>query len=148
MLPRLIVAFGTRRERFQSAAELAAYSGIAPVCRQSGHSKSVVFRRACPQFLRQTFHEFAACSLRSSVWAGAFYRTQRGQGKRHHAAVRALAFKWIRILFRCWQQRTPYHEARYLEVLRRRGSPLVAPFAASSTTATDRASVPDLNAAD
>jgi hypothetical protein len=31
MLPRLIAAFGTRRQRFSNAAEIQAYSGIAPV---------------------------------------------------------------------------------------------------------------------
>jgi transposase len=113
LLPRLIVAFGTQRERFASAAELAAYSGIAPVSRQSGLSKTVVFRHACPAFLRQTFQEFAACSKAKSVWARAFYQFQIDRGKRHHAAVRALAFKWIRILFRCWKDRTSYDEARY-----------------------------------
>jgi transposase len=120
LLPRLIVAFGTRRERFQSASELAAYSGIAPVTKQSGNSKSVQLRRACPLFLRQTFHEFAAHSIAKSEWARQFYDRQRERGKRHHAAVRSLAFRWIRVLFRCWKDRTPYDEARYLEALQRR----------------------------
>src|SRR5204863_279358 len=40
--------------------------------------------------------------------------------------VRALAFKWIRILYRCWQTRTPYDESAYLNALKRRGSPLLA----------------------
>jgi len=126
LLPRLIVAFGTQRERFQSAAELAAYSGIAPVSRQSGQSKTVVFRRACPRFLRQTFHEFAACSMAKSSWARTLYRSQRDRGKHHHAAVRALAFKWIRILFRCWKDHTPYNDARYLHCLEQRHSPLTS----------------------
>lgn len=120
LLPRLLVAFGTRRERFQSAAELAAYSGIAPVTQQSGKSKSVRFRRACSVFLRQTFHEFAAHSVGKSQWARQFYDQQRQRGKHHHAIVRSLAFKWIRILFRCWKDRTPYDEKRYLEALQRR----------------------------
>ncbi len=135
LLPRLIVAFGTQRHRFSSAAELAAYSGIAPVCRQSGHTKSVVFRRACPTFLRQTFQEFAACSKAKSTWARAFYQLQTDRGKKHHAAIRALAFKWIRILFRCWKDRTPYDEARYLRCLAQRNSPL--PGAATAAECTD-----------
>jgi len=123
LLPRLLVAFGTRRDRFQSASELAAYSGIAPVTKQSGKSKSVHFRRACSLFLRQTFHEFAAHSVAKSQWARQFYDQQREKGKRHHAVVRSLAFKWIRVLFRCWRDRTPYDEARYLEALQRRRAP-------------------------
>ena len=79
-------------DRFASASELAAYSGIAPMTRQSGSSLSVHFRHACPQFSRQTFHEFAAHSKTNSICARTFYDGQRYRGKRHHAAVRALAF--------------------------------------------------------
>jgi len=123
LLPRLIVAFGTRRDRFQSAAELAAYSGIAPVTRQSGNCQSVQFRHCCPHFLRQTFHEFAAHSIAKSTWARAFYEAQKSKGKRHPAVIRALAFKWIRILFRCWKDGKPYDEQHYLRALQQRHSP-------------------------
>lgn len=46
----------------------------------------------------------------------------------HHTAVRALAYKWQRLIFRCWQTHTPYDDVRYEAVLRQRGSPLVALF--------------------
>jgi transposase len=144
LLPRLIAAFGTDRERFHSAAELAAYSGIAPVTRQSGQSKSVVVRRACPRFLRQTFQEFAACSRTRSVWASAFYQSKRDAGKNHQSAVRALAFKWIRILFRCWKDRQPYDEARYLRSLEMRRSPLTT--SATDAPCTTEAAVPSVSA--
>jgi transposase len=142
LLPRLIVAFGTQRQRFASAAELAAYSGIAPVSRQSGFTKTVVFRHACPAFLRQTFHEFAACSRAKSVWARAYYQLQIGAGKRHHAAVRALAFKWIRILFRCWKNRTPYDEAHYLSCLEQRHSPLLRSATESERSGAEEDTLP------
>jgi transposase len=117
LLPRLIVAFGTKRERYACAAQLQAYSGIAPVTQRSGHSEWVHFRYACPQFPRQTFHEFAAHSIAKSAWARAYYDMQTAKGKRHHAAVRALAFKWIRVLFACWKNGTPYDEQVYLRAL-------------------------------
>ena len=60
-----------------------------------------------------------------SFWAAAYYRQQRDRGCSHQAALRALAFKWIRILCRCWQDRTPYNESTYLNALKRRGSPLL-----------------------
>jgi len=120
LVPRLIAAFGTQRDRYESAAELAAYSGIAPVTRQSGQSKSVHFRFVCPKFLRQTFHELAAHSAVRSQWAREYYQQQRKKGKRHHAAVRSLAFKWIRILFRCWMDGVPYHEAQHVRALQLR----------------------------
>ena len=56
--------------------------------------------------LRQTFVEWAAQTINKSFWAGAYYQQQRDKGCSYNAAV-ALAFKWIRILYRCWQTRTP-----------------------------------------
>jgi hypothetical protein len=79
---------------------------------------------ACPKFLRQTFHEFSAYSRFWSPWAQAYYQQARLRGTDHHAAVRSLAFKWIRILYRCWKNRTIYDEAFYQRALQRRGSPL------------------------
>jgi hypothetical protein len=58
------------------------------------------------------------------VWARAYYQQQRQRGNDHHAAVRALAFKWIRIVFRCWKDRVAYDENKYLAALAKRGSPL------------------------
>jgi hypothetical protein len=75
-------------------------------------------------FLRQTFVEFAHHSRLHAPWARAFYAQQRQSGNSHNAAIRALAFKWIRILWRCWQDRTPYDAARYERALHLRHSPL------------------------
>lgn len=124
LVPRLLVAFGTQRERFKDASEIQQYSGIAPVTERSGNKTWVHWRWAAPTFMRQSFHEFARQSIKQSAWARAYYEIQRERGKGHHAALRALAFKWIRIIFRCWHERTPYNEARYLEALRQRGSTL------------------------
>lgn len=124
--PRLLVAFGTDRERFESATEVQEYTGIAPVTERSGQFHHVRWRWSASTFIRQTFHEFARHSIPRSTWARAFYQIQRERGKKHHAAIRSLAFKWIRVLYRCWQQKTPYEEARYIQTLRERGSPLAA----------------------
>lgn len=125
LAPRLLAAFGTQRDRLASPQDMQTFSGVAPVTKQSGKSRFVFRRLACPKFLLQTFHEFAAQSIRYSDWAAAYYRLLRQKGKRHHAAVRALAFKWLRILFRCWKNRTPYDEAIYLAALRKRNAPLL-----------------------
>jgi transposase len=124
LAPRLMAAMGTRRERFGSAHELQCFTGIAPVMEASGNSKWVHIRWACPTFLRQTFHEWAACSLPHCHWAKVFYDQLRARGKTHHVAVRALAFKWMRILYRCWADRTPYQEEVYLASLAKRSLPL------------------------
>jgi transposase len=123
--PRLLVAFGEQRERYASAEELQKYAGIAPVTERSGKKSWVHWRLQCPTFLRQTFVEWAAESTRHSFWAQVYYQQQRDKGKAHQAAVRALAFKWIRILYRCWQERTPYDESVYLQALKRRSAPLL-----------------------
>ncbi len=125
LAPRLLVAFGEQRERFTSAAELQKYAGIAPVTERSGQSTWIHWRWQCPTFLRQTFVEWAAQTINKSYWAGLYYYQQRAKGCSHQAAVRALAFKWIRILYRCWVTRTPYDEAKYLKALQERGSPLL-----------------------
>ena len=123
---RLTAALGSDRTHWQSAQELACLVGVAPVLERSGQSCWIRWRYFCPKFLRQTFHEYAGESIRHSFWARAYYEQQRGKGKSHHAAVRALAFKWVRIIFRCWQTRTKYDEVKYLESLRRKESPLLS----------------------
>jgi transposase len=130
--PRLLVAFGEQRDRYASAAELQQFAGIAPVTERSGKKCWVHWRLQCPTFLRQTFVEWAAESIRHSFWAQVYYQQQRDKGKAHQAAVRALAFKWIRILFRCWQDRTPYDESVYLKALNSRGSSLIQNLANGS----------------
>jgi len=126
LAPRLLVAFGSQRERYHNASEVQTYSGIAPVMEKSGKKEWIHFRWACPKFLRQSFHEWASHSIGYSVWARNYYQQQRNKGQDHHAAVRALAFKWIRITFRCWKDRVAYDESKYLTSLARRGSPLAA----------------------
>jgi hypothetical protein len=132
LAPRLLVAFGEQRERYGSAAEVQTYAGIAPVMERSGKQSWVHWRCQCPKFMRQTFVEWAAESMQFSFWARAYYQQQRDKGASHQAAVRSLAFKWIRIVFRCWQTGTPYNESTYLAALQRQGSPLIPNLAKSS----------------
>ncbi len=122
---RLTAAFGSDRSRWTSADELLRFSGIAPIIERSGKQFHIRWRYFCPKFFRQTFHEFAAQSIQDSFWARAYYSSQRAKGKDHHAAVRALAFKWIRVIWKCWHTRTPYNEVVYLESLRKKGSSLL-----------------------
>ncbi len=125
LAPRLLVAFGEQRERFKNAAEVQKYAGVAPVTERSGEQFWIHWRWQCPTFLRQTFVEWAAQTINKSYWAGIYYYKQREKGCTYQAAVRALAFKWIRILYRCWETRTAYDESRYLKALKERGSPLL-----------------------
>jgi transposase len=122
LAPRLLAALGSDRTRFESVASLQQYLGIAPVTERSGKSTWVHWRYAAPTFLRQSVVEWAGISIRYSFWAQAYYRQQRDKGKKHHIAVRALAFKWLRILYRCWVERKPYDETKYLFALKRRAA--------------------------
>ena len=124
--PRLLASLGSQRERFDSAASLQCYTGVAPVTKRSGGSGHIHRRYLCPKFHRQSFHEYAQESILWSRWAAAFYLQQRTKGAAHHPAVRALAFKWQRVIWRCWQDRQPYDETIYEAALRKRGSPIVA----------------------
>lgn len=121
--PRLQAAMGTDRNRFDDAKEVAEYSGIAPVTQRSGKTEFVRRRLACSRFVKQSFHEFAGQSIVWSVWSRAFYDSKKAGGMEHHAALRALAYKWIRIVFRCWKDHVPYDENIYMQSLKRRQPP-------------------------
>jgi hypothetical protein len=56
------------------------------------------------------------------------YESQSEAKKRHHGAVRALAFKWIRMMFRCWKEGKTYDEQAYAAALGKGNSPLAALF--------------------
>ena len=124
--PRLQAAFGSRRDRFASAQEVLQFSGVAPVTQRSGKSCQVHRRWARPKFVHQSFVEFAALSIPHCGWARALYQQLRARGHRHWAAIRMVAYKWIRILFRCWKDRVPYDEQKYLTSLQRRNPRLWA----------------------
>jgi len=120
LAPRLLAAMGSDRSRFHSSLEVAEYSGIAPVTERSGKSKWVHRRFACSQFVKQSFHEFAAQSILYCHWARGYYDRKKAEGKRHHAVIRALAYRWIRIIYRCWKDRIHYNEDQYVQSLRQR----------------------------
>ena len=124
LAPRLAAVFGADRGRFQAALEVEQFSGIAPVTERSGKQQWVHRRWACPKFVLQTFHEFADQARKLCAWSKLYYQQQRARGKDHHAAVRALAYKWIRIMFRCWKDRRPYDDSVYVKSLTQRGSHL------------------------
>jgi transposase len=127
LAPRLLAAFGTRRDRFASAAEVAQFYGIAPVVKQSGTTKTTHMRSRCPKFGRQTFHENAACAFKKEPWAKHYYEGQKGKPEgRHHKACRAVAYKLIRIYYACWKNNTPYDGQRYRQALEKHASPLHA----------------------
>jgi len=126
LAPRMLVAFGDDLNRYRQASHFQMASGVAPVQEKSGNQCWVHWRWNASSFLRQTLVEWAGQTVLYSTWARTYYFRQKRYGKKHQTILRALAFKWIRIIWRCWQNHEPYDESRYLDALRRRRSPLTA----------------------
>lgn len=105
---QILAELGDCRERLATAEQLAAEAGVAPVTRQSGKSRAVLFRWACNHRLRSAITTWADNSRRSSPWAAQLYAAARARGCRHPHAVRILARAWVRILWKTWTTRTPY----------------------------------------
>jgi len=127
LAPRLCVAFGTLRTLYPDPASLQKQAGVAPVREKSGQQLWTHWRWRAPVFLRQSLVEWAGQTVMHSAWAKVYYQRMLAKGKKHHAILRALAFKWIRVLWKCWQTGTPYNEARYLKQLVHRKSPNALP---------------------
>ncbi len=123
LAPRLCAAFGADRAAYPDPAGLQKYAGLAPVREKSGGQLWTHWRWNAPRFLRQSFVEWAGQTVRYCQWARLYYQRMTRKGKQHAVIIRALAFKWIRILWKCWQDRTAYDETRYLKQLIHRKSP-------------------------
>ncbi len=127
--PRLLACLGTDRGRFATAGDLLAFGGVAPVTEASGKHRLVRRRRGCHKPLRHAFHLWARASVQAGGWAGALVAHGLAQGMKRPALYRVLAYKWGRILFACWQHRSPYDPARYVQALREHGSWVAAELA-------------------
>lgn len=111
----LLAEIGEDRERFPTPAALLAEAGLAPVTRSSGRTRRVRFRYAANGHLRRAFMWWAFTSIRLSPWAREAYDAGRARGLRFHRALRGLAARWARVLWRCWRDGTPYRVERHLE---------------------------------
>jgi transposase len=114
----LLAEIGDARGRYPSEEALAAAAGVSPSTRASGRARAVVFRQGCNRRLRQALVDFADGSRQGSPWAKAVYDQARARGARHTHAVRILARAWIRVIWRCWTDRTSYHPAAHGGALR------------------------------
>jgi transposase len=122
--PRLYVAFARYADRCNLPEDFASAVGVAPVTDQSGKMRKVYRRLRCDKHTRQTFVEWAKETIKHSVWARAYFERRKAAGHGFQSTLRALAYKWTRILWKCWKDHTLYDEAQYLEKLRSKGSPL------------------------
>jgi transposase len=117
--PSLLACIGRDPERFASTGEARAFMGTAPVTKASGKARSVHFRWGCWKFARRTLQLFADQSRHRCAWAAVFYQKQRDSGHGHHAALRALAHRWVKILLAMQRTGSRYDEAIYMRAQRR-----------------------------
>jgi len=127
LAPRLLSEFGQNRDRFDDPEILKCYAGTAPVTKQSGKSRFVIFRRGCNKNLRTAVHQWVDLSRKECAWAQAYYKAKRQQGKSHCCALRCLGQRWLNILWKMWQNKTTYDEALHTRNQVRHGSWIVKP---------------------
>src|SRR6266581_4911070 len=110
---QMLAEWGDCREAYDGPEAIAALAGAAPVTKRSGKHKAVSFRWACNTRFRWAITTFADNSRHESPWAAAIYQAAIDRGCDHPHAVRILARAWIRVIYRCWVDRTPYDAARH-----------------------------------
>jgi transposase len=109
----LLAEIGDCRARFPDAESLACLGDVAPSTRTSGRHRAVTFRWSSDKKLRDALCDFAGDSWRGNLWAEQRYRQLRAAGKTHPHTERILARSWAAIIWRCWQDRTPYDPTRH-----------------------------------
>lgn len=122
LAPRLLAELGDQRGAFADADGLSCHAGTSPVSFQSGRINHARIRWACDHFLRATVHLWADCSRKRCAWAQAYYAGKRQKGFSHASALRCLGKRWLKILWRLWQDHRPYDEAIHLRNQREHGS--------------------------
>jgi len=109
----LLAEIGDSRSRYPHPEALAADAGQSPVAVESGKRRSAVFRYACDKRLRVAVSTLADASRHHNPWAADIYQRARQRGADHPHALRILGRAWLRILWRCWHDHTPYDPQRH-----------------------------------
>jgi transposase len=109
----LLVEIGDSRARYPHRDAIAADGGQAPVAVESGKRRHAQFRWACNKRLRNALGVLAHATRLWNPWAADRYAQARARGHNHRRALRTLGRAWSRIIWRCWQSRTPYDPARH-----------------------------------
>lgn len=123
---RLLSEFGDDRGRFDTFEALQCHAGTAPVTVKSGKHKSVKIRRACNKTLRFAVHHWANLSRKKCQWAETYYQKKRKEGQSHASALRCLGQRWLKILWKMWQEKERYDAERHYRNQVRHGSWVIA----------------------
>ena len=137
LAPRLLAEIGARRDVFPDSDSLNCRAGTSPVSFQSGKIRKARIRWACNGLLRHTVHLWADQSRKTCLWAQTYYAAKRASGHSHASALRCLGKRWLKILWRMWQDRTPYKESVHLESLKTHGSFVTELITGQSATACE-----------
>jgi len=95
--------------RFRSPAALAAAAGLAPVLRQSGHSRTLRRARRGDRDLKRILYQSAFCAFSTHPSSRAYYDRKRREGKHHVQAVIALARQRTNVLWAMLTHNQPYN---------------------------------------
>ena len=109
----LLAEIGERRERYPASSSLEAIAGQAPVAVESGKKKVATFRWACKKTLRSAVGVLADSSRKHNPWARKIYEDALARGKDHPHALRILGRAWLRVIWRMWQDGSPYDPTRH-----------------------------------
>jgi transposase len=110
-LAQLLAEVGPILDRVDNAERAATECGAAPVTKASGKTTGVYFRWAANTRARKAITAFAHNARIQSPWAAALYADARARGKRNPHATRIVARAWIRVIWACWHNATPYDPA-------------------------------------
>ena len=134
LAPRLLGEVGSVREVYPDADSLSCQAGTSPVRYQSGQINKARIRWACDTVLRHTVHLWADCSRKKSAWAKAYYAGKRKQGMSHAAALRCLGKRWLKVLWRMWQNRQKYDASLHEQSLKDHGSWVLSQMSTTANT--------------
>jgi transposase len=115
---QMLAEWGDCRQAYDGPDSVAALAGATPVTKESGKHRAVHFRWACNKRFRQAITTFADNSRHASAWATKVYTDARARGLAHPHAIRVLARAWIRVIWRCWIDQTPYNPAQHGNAVR------------------------------
>lgn len=115
---QMLAEWGDARAVYDGPESVSALAGATPVTKESGKHRAVHFRWACNKRFRRAVTTFADNSRHESAWAAKVYAAARTRGLDHPHAVRVLARAWIRVIWRCWMDRTPYDAGRHGNAVR------------------------------
>lgn len=106
---QILLAISGDITRFNSAAHLAAYAGIAPVTRRSGTSiRGEHPARGGNKRLKNALWQTTFIAAFHDPESHAYYQRKRNEGKRHNAAIICLARRCCNVIYSMLKNATLY----------------------------------------